>query len=123
VLAWREQHGLSQQRLAELLGTTNVTVYRWESGRQAIPPMLELALRWLDHELGQDRVETTLSAADELILSLGREAGQDVDSDVQGTLRAYRANNDNAADLDAAVAGSRVAMIRVRKAAGLRAFR
>jgi transcriptional regulator with XRE-family HTH domain len=31
---WREQRGLTQQQLADRLGTTDVTVSRWETGKR-----------------------------------------------------------------------------------------
>lgn len=36
--AWREAVGLTQQQVANKVGTTHATVSRWESGVQAIPP-------------------------------------------------------------------------------------
>lgn len=46
--AERERMGLTQARLAELLGIHARTVSSWEQGRQAIPPFLRLALQALD---------------------------------------------------------------------------
>ena len=43
--------GLSQERLARLLGTTKQAIFYWESGRRKPPPMLDLALAELDRRL------------------------------------------------------------------------
>lgn len=40
----RNQLGLSQQKLAALMGTTAATISRWESGKRPIP---EIAARLL----------------------------------------------------------------------------
>lgn len=51
--AWRETHGLSQYRLAKLLGVNNATVTRWEAGEMEIgnPVLLSLALEALSARL------------------------------------------------------------------------
>lgn len=122
--AWRNARGLSQTALAAELDVFWTTINRWENGKTPIPRSVELALLWLGREDdAQPAAETTLSAADLLLLELGRERGLDVDSDVSEALRAVRADVDNAGDVDAAAAGNRLAMIRLRKAVGLRAFR
>lgn len=41
---WRATLGLSQMQLAIALSVHLVTVARWETGRQRIPPLLSLAL-------------------------------------------------------------------------------
>lgn len=50
---WREARGLSQQQVAELLGVTPFTVYRWEHGDRNPPAgyILDLALAKLDDEM------------------------------------------------------------------------
>ncbi len=58
VRAWRQQRGLSQKRLAALLGVDVVTVYRWEAGDRKPPLLLERALRDLDRELAEQQRET-----------------------------------------------------------------
>jgi transcriptional regulator with XRE-family HTH domain len=121
--AWRNARGLSQTALAAELDVFWTTINRWENGKTPIPRSVELALLWLGREDTQPEVQTTLSAADELLLALARERGFDVDSDASEALRAIRSDVDNAADVDAAVGGNRLAMIRLRKAVGLRAFR
>jgi transcriptional regulator with XRE-family HTH domain len=51
VREWREARGLSQRRLARLLGVDQVTIYRWEAGNRKPPILLERALRDVDREL------------------------------------------------------------------------
>jgi DNA-binding XRE family transcriptional regulator len=51
VRAWRTAHGLSQAKLAKLLGVQWLTVQRWEAGTYGVPPYLNLALKQLDQEL------------------------------------------------------------------------
>ena len=48
---WRKAHKLSQQKLAELLGVTWLTVQRWEAGHISAPPYLHYTLRGLEQEL------------------------------------------------------------------------
>jgi transcriptional regulator with XRE-family HTH domain len=48
--AWRQRLGLTQEGLAGALGTTRVTVGRWESGVRAWPPFLGLALLGIEVE-------------------------------------------------------------------------
>lgn len=48
LIAERERMGLTQARLAALLGVHLRTVSSWEQGRQAVPPFLRLALQALD---------------------------------------------------------------------------
>lgn len=48
LIAARERMGLTQARLAELLGVHIRTLSAWEYGRQKIPPYLHLAIRALD---------------------------------------------------------------------------
>lgn len=45
---WRDQQGLSQESLADLLGVHWMTVSRWELGKREIPPFLHLALETID---------------------------------------------------------------------------
>jgi transcriptional regulator with XRE-family HTH domain len=52
---WRELNGYSQQRLADALGVTQVTVARWEIGFRKIPPFLHLALEALEHRGGEKK--------------------------------------------------------------------
>jgi transcriptional regulator with XRE-family HTH domain len=53
VAAWRLAHGLTQARLATLLGVKSLTVSQWETGRRKGPPgiVLDLALERLDQKL------------------------------------------------------------------------
>jgi transcriptional regulator with XRE-family HTH domain len=47
MITWREQRGWSQTALARALGVHLSTIFRWETGRSAIPPFLALALKAL----------------------------------------------------------------------------
>jgi len=47
--AWRTRRGLSQLRLAVLLGVSGLSVSRWERADRPIPPWLHLALDGLIH--------------------------------------------------------------------------
>ena len=52
--AWREERGLTQAELAQLLGVQVFTISNWETGRtkrQAPGRLLELALKEVDREL------------------------------------------------------------------------
>ena len=49
---------MSQEELARRLDVTRQSVYMWEKGDTKPPGMLDLALRWLEHEAGID-VSTT----------------------------------------------------------------
>lgn len=51
--AWRQEHGLSQRELGELLGVTWLAVQRWEAGTYRVPPFLHLALRELERGLDE----------------------------------------------------------------------
>lgn len=52
---WRKRRGLTQARLAELLGTYQVTVARWEGGTRKIPFLLPLALEALEIRLQEEK--------------------------------------------------------------------
>jgi transcriptional regulator with XRE-family HTH domain len=45
---WRRKQGLSQGKLAALLGVDVMTVSRWERGTREIPSFLHLALQALE---------------------------------------------------------------------------
>ena len=47
IKAWREERGLSQREMADVLGVRQATVSRWESGERVPPPYLRLALEML----------------------------------------------------------------------------
>lgn len=52
IRAWREAHGLSTTELARLLGVSQPTVSRWETGaRPATMPLVQLALERLAQKL------------------------------------------------------------------------
>lgn len=46
----REKLGLSQSALARALGTSRMSVWRYEHGESDIPRTVELALKGLEHE-------------------------------------------------------------------------
>jgi transcriptional regulator with XRE-family HTH domain len=46
--AWRTRRWLAQRDLADVLGVSSNTVNRWETGHNAIPAFLGLALERLD---------------------------------------------------------------------------
>lgn len=48
---------LSQEELARRLDVTRQSVYMWERGETRPPGMLNLALRWLEHEMGVEPKE------------------------------------------------------------------
>jgi transcriptional regulator with XRE-family HTH domain len=56
--AWRVARRLTQPALAERLGVSVMTLWRWESGDHTVPPYLHLALERLEQlhhwEAGED---------------------------------------------------------------------
>lgn len=50
--AHRRALGLSQLQLARALGVDHSTVFRWEQGTRAVPPLLALALEALARRAG-----------------------------------------------------------------------
>lgn len=46
----REQLGLTQTELADILGVKMNTVYRWESGILAVPQSIELAMETVERK-------------------------------------------------------------------------
>jgi len=64
VRRFRERHGLTQERLAELLTTGQEnevfvsTIQRWEYGDQTPPPYLKRALKDIARELAQSAIAT-----------------------------------------------------------------
>jgi DNA-binding transcriptional regulator YiaG len=48
---WRRKWGLSQEDLAKILRTYQVTVSRWETGARSIPFLLPLALEALENRM------------------------------------------------------------------------
>lgn len=53
--AWRRSHGLTLKQLAGVLGIGWVTLQRWETGGQSVPPYLHLALRQLESDAAPPR--------------------------------------------------------------------
>jgi DNA-binding XRE family transcriptional regulator len=56
---WRRARWLTQSQLAELLGVSVTSVWRWETGESEIQPYLHLALAQLDqlHTWSPDGVD------------------------------------------------------------------
>ena len=55
---WRQRHGISQDRLAALLGVNRVTVWRWEHDERAMPGRLvEWALKGIEAELPERQTQ------------------------------------------------------------------
>lgn len=48
---WRERNGLTQAEVAQALEVTEMTVYRWESGKAPILKTVELALQQIETDL------------------------------------------------------------------------
>ena len=114
--AWRNARGLTQGELGDLLEVTWTSVNRWENGRHAIPRSVELALLYIaDHpELLGHTTPAPLTPADRLVAELATESGHDA---------AWFRATQLAADLDNAADGDKRALIRIRKACGLPAFK
>jgi DNA-binding transcriptional regulator YiaG len=52
--SWRTERGLSQGKLAKVLGVRSMTVARWEWGVMRIPALLPLALEALENRLRKE---------------------------------------------------------------------
>ena len=52
---WRKARGLSQGKLAKVLGVRSMTVARWEWGTIRIPALLPLALEALEHRMKEGK--------------------------------------------------------------------
>ena len=50
--AWRKKSGYTQEGLAQTLGVTKTTVYRWEAALREIPPFLALTLECVEKKKG-----------------------------------------------------------------------
>jgi transcriptional regulator with XRE-family HTH domain len=48
---WRKKWGITQGKLARLLGTYQETISRWERDKRGIPSHLNLALEALEHRM------------------------------------------------------------------------
>ncbi len=62
VRAIRSVRGLTQEKLAQVLGVTFSTVNGWENGRHRPIPALVSALERLAHEAGVSEKDSTASA-------------------------------------------------------------
>lgn len=128
--AWRLAHGLTQTQLGDLLEVAWNSVNRWENGHRKISRVVELALRWLELELRNGTTTpppvkpVELTDADQLVVTLVRErdyGGADHPVSLDD-INAFRESQDEYL-VDAAAAGDKRAMIRLRKDCGLPAFR
>ncbi len=52
LLKWRKKHKHTQVELANKLGVTKTTIYRWENSMREIPSFLHLALKTLKKNKG-----------------------------------------------------------------------
>lgn len=55
--AWRRRNRYSQSQLARVLGVASLSVSRWERGDRQIPSFLHLALRWLETQGGEPKLQ------------------------------------------------------------------
>jgi DNA-binding transcriptional regulator YiaG len=58
---WRTKWGLSQGKLANVLGVRSMTVARWEWGTIRIPALLPLALEALENRMKEEGKHGTIS--------------------------------------------------------------
>jgi DNA-binding XRE family transcriptional regulator len=49
---WRARSGYTQVELADILGVTKTTVYRWEAALREIPSFLHLTLECVEKKKG-----------------------------------------------------------------------
>ena len=63
LISVRHRHSLTQEQIADILGTTSTTISRWECEQHPIqqPRILSLALRWVDYEFTNAH-EVTMAA-------------------------------------------------------------
>ncbi len=54
---WRKKLGLSQEKLARLLGSHRVSIAQWETGRRGIPSFLPLALEALEYRMKMEAMQ------------------------------------------------------------------
>ena len=52
---WRKRSGHTQEELAQILGVTKTTVYRWEAALREIPPFLALTLECVEKKKGGEK--------------------------------------------------------------------
>lgn len=57
LVKWRKKNGYSQIKLANVLGVSTITVYRWEKDMRKIPSFLHLALKYLEEKGGDSYKE------------------------------------------------------------------
>jgi DNA-binding XRE family transcriptional regulator len=53
IKSWRQSWGLTQDKMARLLGVHRVTIAKWEAGDRGIPPFMHLALKQIEQEISQ----------------------------------------------------------------------
>lgn len=53
---WRKKWGITQIKLARLLGTYQETISRWERDKRGIPPHLSLALEALENRMKEGKL-------------------------------------------------------------------
>lgn len=52
LIKWRKKYKYTQSKLAQILGVTKTTVYRWEKAMREFPPFLHLTLECIEKKKG-----------------------------------------------------------------------
>lgn len=74
LVEYRARMGLTRTELARRLGVTRRAVYRWESGDASIARPVQLALLWIEHEMGLEAAELTEAREALHEIAVAREA-------------------------------------------------